>query len=130
MCNQRILFIGGHPKGYDIPFHPSTISGRRLRKIVNSVNIYAEYLDLWTDDDDQKRGEISPEIIDQIKHKQQSDFIVVALGRYVHERTRNHGITAIYLPHPAARSKKYMDLLIAGINKLIIGKEDNSSNKE
>jgi hypothetical protein len=50
---KKLVLIGGHPKGFDIPFHPKTKSGKILRKITGDLKICPIFFDLWKDQKDE-----------------------------------------------------------------------------
>lgn len=118
----RILFIGEHPKGHEVAFDPSTLSGKRLRAMVAEAGVDAEYMNLWDSEHQQASGEIaSGPLARLIKHKALGGRSI-ALGRRVHKALVNLNIEVQYLPHPAARRKKDIENLRNGIRAFKIGR--------
>ncbi len=114
---MKLLLIGGHPKGYAIPFHPNTRSGKVLRGIIDEHKIEAEIIDLWEDDEGQSKALISQGMLDIIG-KYQGGSCVVALGRWVEKALIKHGVECVYLPHPASWQPGDREKLTEGIIRL------------
>src|SRR5690348_11562782 len=98
---QKMLLVGGHPKGFDVPFHPKTLSGKRLRKIVESNNLDVEYLDIFKNDEAERLGLIEEEAYYKLFEFRDKGLPIVTLGRWVFECVFQTGVPCIYLPHPA-----------------------------
>ena len=103
-----LLILGEHDKGKGIPFHPSTVSGRRLRKMLEDLNLNARLENIYSIDGN---GNCT---LNSLPEMHGSDT-VVALGKIVADLCRRQGIEAIYLPHPAARQQKQLEKLRAGL---------------
>lgn len=112
---MKVLLIGGYPKGHDRPFHPATWSGKRLRQLVDGMGLDAEYLDLWTTPQEERKGKIDPVTIAIIKNGVKKGVVCIALGKWVHKRLSLQGITAQYLPHPASRRRSDLKKLERGL---------------
>lgn len=114
----RLLLIGGFPKGHNIPFHPSTLSGKRLRKIVEKKNgLNVKYYDLWNNEREEQDGQISYAKANEIGSYQFAGWRVIALGKHVWSCLKRHSIRAEYLPHPASRHKSDLQKLEDGLVK-------------
>jgi hypothetical protein len=117
----KIIVIGAHPKGYLYPFHRGTKSGKVLRKILNTHGIDATLLNLWKDQAEMDIGIISREKLSEISSHSGDGCRIVVVGRYMYGRLRKQigpGTTLHYLPHPSARSKRYIETLELGLVKL------------
>ena len=112
----KLLLIGGYPKGFAEPFHPATKSGRILRDILRRNNIEAEFLDLWNNENEEKKSEIRSNKIVEILEFKENGFEIIALGKHVHNCiSRQSNIPIRYLPHPASRKTKDRRKLEAGL---------------
>lgn len=122
MAKQRLLLIGGFPKGYDTPFHPDTLSGKRLLKLKERHNLFMEFLDLWNTDKEEKEGIITLNKISSILGFSKTHRII-ALGKHVWKCMMDvdefRGLDFEYLPHPASRRKKDLMALEMGLVKTI-----------
>ena len=114
---MKMLLIGGYPKGYEIPFHPNTRSGKILRKIITKNDINTKIMNLWENEEQEKSAIISPGIITSIK-KHQENHHIVALGRWQEKALVKHKIECIYLPHPASWQPLDRPKLTEGLIKL------------
>lgn len=117
---MKIILIGGHPKGYEEPFHPKTVSGRILRKIVDEVNINPIYFDLWKNQEEEDSRILSKDIINELNNFIKKKYILISLGKYIEKTLKDNGIDSKYLPHPASRDKKYVEVLKEGLRNLPI----------
>lgn len=115
---SKILLIGGYPKGYSIPFHPKTKSGKILRKFLYELNIEATPLNLWKNADEEKLKLISKKIISKIQTYHKEGYSIVALGKYQEKALLMNYLDCLYLPHPASRRKIDLDKLKAGLLSL------------
>ncbi len=116
--SKKIILIGGYPKGYNEPFHIKTKSGKILRKITEDLKICPTFFDLW----DTQKEEESRKLKNSTKNKL-SKFIknncrLIALGRYIEKAVTNNGYKCTYLPHPASRDKKYVNILKKGLKEI------------
>jgi len=102
---MTVLLIGGYPKGHDRPFHPATLSGKRLKAIVEELGLDATYIDLWSSEREEREGKIDPFVLAVIRRRLSEGVTCFALGRWVHKRLVVQGVEVPYLPHPAARRK-------------------------
>ncbi len=115
---MKIVLIGGHPKGFNIPFHVKTKSGKILRKITNELKLNPIFFDLW-----ENQKEENSRVITNLKNKKlvnfiKNDYSLIALGRYIEKAVVNEGYKCAYLPHPASRDTKYLKILKNGLAKL------------
>lgn len=115
----EILFIGEHPKGHEVAFDPSTLSGKRLRTMVAEAGIKSEYMNLWESAEEQAGGKIRSGVTDKIIDHQTLGGRCVALGKRVHNALLEYQFQGIQcLPHPAARRKEDIEALRDGIRTL------------
>jgi len=115
---KKVVLIGGHPKGYDKPFHIKTKSGKVLRKILNDLNINSEIFNLCRNQFEEDSRVLSKYKKVKIKKYANEKYKVVALGRYIEKVIKDSGFNCEYLPHPASRDKKYINQLRNGLSKL------------
>ena len=116
---KQVVLVGGQPKGHDSPFHPDTLSGKRLRHLLAETGLgSAKLFDLWTDEDEETKGDIDPLTLDLLKHWVSDGALVESLGRWVQSRLCRAGIVTGYLPHPAARRPSDLKLLERGLKRL------------
>jgi len=95
---MKIVLIGGNPKGYSIPFHPSTRSGKRLRKLLNEIGLHCDIADMTMDENDIPSKIEIKKLIQKFNEHQ-----IVFLGRFVERALKPYFPKGIYLPHPASR---------------------------
>src|SRR5579872_3634811 len=112
---MKLLLVGGYPKGYDIPFHPDTLSGKRLRKIVNELKLDVEYLDLFKNELAEKFGLIEENAYYKLIEFRNEGLPIIALGKLVYDCVFETGVFPTYLPHPACRRKQELDELKRGL---------------
>lgn len=101
----KIVLIGGHPKGFDYPFHETTRSGKYLRKLVEKLNLKNRiiYFDIWNNQFEEDGGIIvDKKITTQLNEFISKNYELVALGLKVRKAMRYEGIKTINLPHPAS----------------------------
>jgi hypothetical protein len=115
---MKVVLIGGHPKGYDRPFHNKTKSGRVLEKIFKKLKFYPELFNLWSNQEEE-----DSRILSKLTKERLNDFInkkykLVTLGRYIEKCLRDNNFNSDYLPHPASRDIKYIKKLETGLLKL------------
>ncbi|MEI6528543.1 MAG: hypothetical protein WCO10_02630 [bacterium] len=115
---MNIVLIGGHPKGYEIPFHPKTRSGKIIRKLANEIGIEPEYFDLWDNQKEEDSRVLSSKTLKRLKKIQRDKTRIIALGRYIEKVLIDNGYGCHYLPHPASRDKKYLEILKKGLIKI------------
>lgn len=112
---KKIILLGEHDKGLGIPFSESTVSGRRLRKIINPIPLQCHLGNVF---------KVTGEPIDLNYIYHQYD-IVVALGRKAEAECIRQGVNRYaklkYLPHPATRNSKGLKILKDGLMKLMKG---------
>jgi len=103
-----LLILGEHDKGTGVPFHPGTVSGRRLRKILADIGLNARLENVY-EIDEQGRCTLKnlPELA--------GNSPVAALGIIADRECRRQGVAATYLPHPAVRSQRQLERLRAGL---------------
>lgn len=116
---MKIILVGGHPKGFDEPFHPKTASGRILRKIVQELKMSPVFFDLWKNQQEEDSRIISEEIIKKLLKYEKSGYQIISLGRYIEKALSDNNINSYYLPHPASRDRKYVDILRSGLKAKI-----------
>lgn len=116
---KQVILVGGHPKGYDIPFHPDTLSGRRLRHLLAETRLGdAKLFDLWRNEEEERKGEIDPLTLALLNRWTRDGALVEPLGRWVQSRLRLNGIVTGYLPHPASRRPQDLMNLERGLKRL------------
>jgi uracil-DNA glycosylase len=103
-----LLILGEHDKGTGTPFHPSTVSGRRLRTILAEIRLSVRMENVYKIDG---RGRCTPNNLVEMANGSR----VVVLGRIAAEECKRQGIEATYLPHPAARVRGQLDQLRTGL---------------
>ena len=127
---NRLLLIGGFPKGYDIPFHKNTLSGKRLLKLKEKYNLIMEFTDLWETEQQEKDGIITINKLGEI-YEAQKTHRVIALGWHVYDSLKkaeknvkiscpeleNTQLVFEYLPHPASRRTADLITLEEGLIK-------------
>lgn len=101
---KQIILIGGNPKGYPQPFDPKTLSGSRLRKILNRCPLDAKLLDMTVNPNDRPDSNEIRSLLKIITTSKPDH--VFFLGRFVERRLKKFIPTGHYLPHPAARNPK------------------------
>lgn len=112
---ERLLLIGGYPKGYHVPFHPDTLSGKRLWKILNEYKGTIKLMDLWNNEREEQDGQVSYVVANEIGGHIWTGWRVIALGRHVWNCLQKHSVDVEYLPHPASRRKKDLQKLKRGL---------------
>jgi hypothetical protein len=105
---MKLLLIGGHPKGFDKPFHEKTHSGRILRKITAKLNIEHIFFDLWNNQTEQNLGIIGKDTIKELSNYIKRNYTLIALGKFTERSLIEEHIPCVYLPHPASRNHKYV----------------------
>lgn len=115
---MKVLFIGGYPRGHERPFDPATLSGKRLRRMVEEIGLDAGYLDLWESEQEERQGKIDNYTISVINHHRSHSAHCVALGRWVQKCLATCGVTVPYLPHPASRRRVDREKLRKGLESL------------
>ena len=121
---RKVLFVGGHPKGYRDAFSKRTLSGKRLRKIIEPFNFKWQTIDVWRNQDEENREIENENILQRLIKAYEDGWVIVVLGRKVGsflETTRLafdcklHDEKFWYLPHPASRNRKSLELLRVGL---------------
>ena len=108
-----MVLIGGNPKGHNIPFHPSTKSGKILRNIISKTGISCEIADM-TENLNDEPTQIE---INDLKERY-CGYQVVFLGRFVERKLKDSFPNGIYLPHPASRRRSDLLKLENGLKSL------------
>lgn len=111
----KLILIGGYPKGFDEPFHIKTTSGRILRKIVSDLGLNPIYFDLWNSKEEEDSRILSVETKNKLKKFKSNGYLLISLGKYIEKVLVDNNIDSEYLPHPASRDKKYVDMLRFGL---------------
>jgi hypothetical protein len=117
--NRKIILIGGYPKGYSEPFHIKTKSGKILRKITDDLKIHPVFFDLWNSQKEEESRILKTPTKNRLTEFVNNECTLIALGRYIEKAVADNGYECIYLPHPASRDKKYIDILKNGLTKII-----------
>jgi len=116
--SNKLLLIGGYPKGYEEPFHIKTHSGRVLHGMLKKNGIQAVLFDLWNNAKEENREKLSSKVKLKLSGYCKEGFILVALGRRVQRVLNNSSLTCSYLPHPASRSRNLRFRLEKGLREL------------
>lgn len=92
---MKIVLIGGHPKGFDRPFHIKTKSGKVLRKIFEKLRIKPKLFNLWNN-----QKEEDSRILPRLTKEKLGQFIngkykLVALGRYIEKCLKDNGFKTV-----------------------------------
>jgi hypothetical protein len=111
MKKLKIVLIGGHPKGFDEPFHVKTKSGRILRKITDSLDFNPIFFDLWKDQKEEDSRILKSFTKKKLDYFIKNNYTLIALGRYIEKAIKGNDYPCIYLPHPASRDAKYLNIL-------------------
>lgn len=106
---MKIILLGEHSKGHNEPFPVCTLSGKRLRAILSEVGLVCD-VDNAFNSDGTKRD---------LATLCNGYDTVVALGRIAWREIVASGIAATYLPHPASRSQKSIELLRNGLRAIM-----------
>ena len=115
---ERILFIGGHPKGYSEAFSPKTVSGRNLRRIVDKLGLrVVDYFDLWKNETEEKKGWVDLAKRVYLRRMFEDGVRLVPLGHYVRKRLSESGFSLLYYPHPASRNPADLEVLEVRLRK-------------
>jgi len=110
----RILLVGEHDKGFGEPFAPSTVSGKRLRKILTTLPINWSLTNMMTPSSKEpNRRDIS-----RLKRLAKHNDKVVLLGHKVQSLVLPILPQGIKLPHPASRRKIDLITLHEGLVQL------------
>lgn len=111
---MKVLLIGEHDKGTGQPFDPSTLSGRRLRGLVNFIGLDPVYANMHACD------AAAPEASDiaRLLEVAANCGAVVLLGKRVEAAIGQHFPGAHRLPHPASRTPEAQMALGAGLQAL------------
>lgn len=104
---RQILILGEHDKGLGVPFHPRTLSGGRLRRMLLEVGLEAILGNAYTSDGHPNN-----------LHDAAEGMTVVALGIPARKLCKAQEIPYFYLPHPACRSRWKLDQLRVGLSNL------------
>jgi hypothetical protein len=116
---MKIVLVGGHPKGFDEPFHPKTKSGKTLRKITSDLNIKPVFFDLWENQEQMDNGKVKNSVVNELNRFIKNDHTIIALGRFTEVALRENEIECKYLPHPASRDAKYLKQLRKELEKMM-----------
>lgn len=116
---NKLVLIGGYPKGYDEPFHIKTKSGKVLRKIVSDLKIEPIYFDLWKDEKEENSRILNKNVKKELSNFIENNYTLIALGRYIEKALVDNNCECIYLPHPASRDIKYKKKLKDGLIKIM-----------
>lgn len=115
-----LILIGGHPKGFEEPFHSKTKSGKILRKMIGEPQKgLFSFFDLWENQDQQDLGIIDIEVVKKLKIFLNKKYKLIALGRFTEKALVLNKIECIYLPHPASRRQKDVLKLKKSLQELL-----------
>lgn len=107
-----VLILGEHDKGFRVPFSRFTVSGRRLRDMLNEIGGPYTLDNVFLFDGKTTKPKNLPLVC-------KSYQTVIALGRIAEAECQRQGVKATYLPHPAARSARQLRVLRAGLQKIL-----------
>lgn len=97
---KKIMVVGGHPKGFKIPFDKKTRSGKILRTMIEKHALKIKIVDLWRNQYEEDNGFVRHVDFWKII---ESQYTIIALGKKVLSAFKKSGIKCYYLPHPASR---------------------------
>lgn len=106
---QKLLIVGGHPKGHPMAFSTKTRSGKILHRLLDKYDLHAELMDLWEDAEQEEAGSISVKVLHDIERRCVAGYRVIVVGRYMHyqlTRQLRKPVQVQYLPHPASRTRR------------------------
>ena len=112
---MKLVLIGGNPKGHSIPFHPSTLSGKRLRNLLRDIGLLCDIADMTMNSNDIPTQNEIKNLIQMFK-----DYQIVFLGRFVEKALRPYFPQGVYLPHPASRRGSDLLRLREGLASFIV----------
>lgn len=115
---EKIVLIGGYPKGFDEPFHIKTKSGRVLKKILGELKINPELFNLWRNQKEEDSRIFSKSTKSSLDNYRHREYKIIALGRYIEKALKDNNYKCEYLPHPASRDIKYIKALKEGLSDL------------
>lgn len=105
---MRILILGEHDKGLGKPFPKSTVSGRRLRGMIERLSLKCTIDNAFDFDGAAKEKDLG----------YANEYgVVIALGKRAYSECLRQGVNCEYLPHPAVRTKAKLSELEAGLTK-------------
>lgn len=113
----NVVLVGGNPKGYDIPFHPWTVSGNRLRKILAELKLDPMIIDLWDTQAEEEIGRLKSQYLHLFRDVLDMDGRLVCLGQYVFDAIYPafQGTPWLdrleYAPHPGSRNPELLKIL-------------------
>lgn len=116
---MKLVLIGGYPKGYDEAFHIKTTSGRILRKIVFELALDPIYFDLWNSKEEEDSRKVDEKVVRTLRQYESKGYTLISLGRYIEKALLDNNINSKFLPHPASRDRKYIDILKSGLESYI-----------
>ena len=115
-----LILIGGHPKGFEKPFHAKTKSGRVLRKMIGEpTKDVFQFFDLWENQKQQDKGKVDKLVKRKLNNFLKKNHTLVALGKFTETALVENGIKCTYLPHPASRRQKDVLKLKKNLKKLV-----------
>lgn len=113
-----IILVGGNPKGFDYPFHEKTLSGKRIRKLIDKHHLITQFVDLWGNEEEEAIGTVDPKGIYWLQQMVNEGHKIIALGYKVFHTLENCNVPCRYLPHPASRRKVDLEKLEQGLQEL------------
>ena len=115
--HARVLLIGEHDKGLGQPFPPSTVSGKRLRKILSELPLDYTFENMMS----ASSAAPSQQDARRLERAAAKCHVVVLLGRRVQAAVSAILPHAIALPHPASRRAVDRASLHRGLSALASG---------
>ena len=109
---MKIILLGEHSKGHSEPFPMCTLSGKRLRTILSEVGLVCDVDNVFNSDGTKR----------DLATLCKGYDMIIALGRIAWREIVASGIATTYLPHPASRSKKAIELLRNGLKAMATGR--------
>ena len=81
------------------------------------MNIQPVFFDLWTDQKDEDSRKLKSSVKKHLYQFIKNNYKIIALGRYIEKALLDNGYACTYLPHPASRDIKYINVLKKGLTR-------------
>ena len=119
---KRLLLIGEHDKGLGTPFHPSTLSGRRLREMEREVGAHFVFENMLAPGLSTSRVSADAQIghVEHLLTVAKTVDAVVLLGARVQRDMAPVFPDGVMLPHPGARRPEDLRRLRDGLLALVV----------